>query len=457
MAKVTLNLFYPTSPHPKQWEVLNALNAGERFILLRAGRKFRKTSLGISWLFQKALETKLTCPYVAPNRTQAKLIAWRDHVQRLLNGFKIAGMPYVQNESELTVTFPNGGRVQLMGVENKDSLRGISNWGAFFGDEYDDWSEDIWTEIIRPNLIVHKAPAIISGTPKGFRNMWRFENGKNTPFKAFHYTSYDNPDLDREELEDLVKEYKEMGMGTYRQEILAEYEKPEGTVYEEWDMEKQYVPILYDENLPVHISWDFGINDPTAILVLQTYGKEIRLIDYYEASDANLKHFTEWVDSRPYKKPSLETGDIAGRARSLITGKSVLSEARTLGHTIRTMPIPDIPSQIRHAHRSIPYLFVNKANPNTERFVECILNYKYPKKAETMINQSNELPIHDEFSHGMRALEYYFWNLTNGGVGGFKERSALNKEKPKLFHPQNDQGQLVGLIDPDKFLIKRKG
>lgn len=454
MARVVLNLFHPTSPHDKQLEILNELDGGTRFVGIRAGRKFRKTSLIISWLFKRAIESGLTAPYIAPNRIQAKTIAWGDHVQRVLDGFDIVGMPYKKNESDLTVTFPNGGRVQLMGVENKESLRGISNWCAVGGDEYDDWAEDIWSEIIRPNLITHKAQAIMSGTPKGYRNLWRLEKGNI--FKFFHFTSYDNPDLDPQELEDLVKEYKEMGMGTYRQEILAEYEKPEGTVYAEWDMEKQYIPILYDENLPVHISWDFGINDATAILVMQRYRDEIRLIDYYEASDANLKHFTDWIDSRSYKKAELETGDIAGRARSLITGKSVLSEARRLGHAIRTTPIPDIPSQIRHAHRSIPKLFVNKAQPNTERFVECILNYKYPKKAETLINQSNEVPIHDEFSHAMRSFEYYCWNVMLGGVGPAKENRASREEaKTKFFHPINDQGQLLS-IDPLKWEVARK-
>ncbi len=454
MAKVIINLFHPTAPHPKQWLILDALNSGERFIGIRAGRKFRKTSFIISWLFKIALETGLVCPYIAPNRLQAKNIAWSDHVQRMLDGFNAAGMPYKRNESELTVTLPNGGKVQLLGVENKEALRGISNWGAVGMDEYDNWSEDIWAEIIRPNLITHNAPALVSGTPNGFRNLWRLEKG--TTFRFFHFTSYDNPDLDPEELEALVKEYKEMGMGTYRQEILAEYEKPEGTVYEEWDMEKQYIPILYDPALPLHVSWDFGVNDPTSVEVFQTYGKEIRLLDYYEASDANLKHFTDWLDSRPYKKAELETGDIAGRQRSLITGKSVLSEARRLGHFIRTMPIPDISTQIRNAHRSIPYLFVNKANPNTERFVECILNYKYPKRAETMINQSNENPIHDEFSHAMRAYEYYCWNVLQGGVGGVKENAKDREAPKKFFHPANDRGQLTNMINLDKFEIKRK-
>lgn len=409
------NAFYPSWPHTTQSVVLDSLDNGERFVMLRAGRKWRKTSLMISWLFERAMETGLTTAFIAPNRIQAKNIVWDDHIIRMTNELTRVGIPFKTNESELSVEIGSS-KVQLYGVENKEAMRGISNWGAVAGDEYDDWQEDIWQEIIRPNLIPHKAPAIIGGTPKGFHNLWKLEQGKI--FKPFHYTSYDNPDIDPEELKALEVEYKEMGMGTYRQEILAEYEKPEGTVYAEWDMDKQYRWFTYDKNLPLHISWDFGVNDPTSLVFIQPFQGEIRVVDYYEASNANLKHFTDWISEHyPDKKIEVETGDIAGRARNLITNKSVISEARSLGHQIRTTPIPDIDTQIRNAHRSIGRLYVSNANPNTERFVECLLNYKYPSKPTTLINQENETPIHDEFSHGMRAFEYYCWNLLQGKVG----------------------------------------
>lgn len=441
MADITINSFAPSHPHPKQIEILKALDSGERFVGLRCGRKWRKTSLMVSWSFERALETGLTAAFIAPSRVQAKNIIWDDHVQRILAELKRKGLQYKTNETELSIDLIRG-KVQLYGVENKEAMRGISNWCSVCCDEYDDWQEDIWREIIRPNLIPHKAPAIIGGTPNGYRNLWRLEHGDI--FKFFHFASHDNPDLDPEELKALEQEYKEMGMGTYRQEILAEYEKPEGTVYAEWDMDTRYIPFDYDPALPVHISWDFGVNDPTAIIILQPYMQELRVIDYYEASNAELAHFTRWVDERPYKRANLETGDIAGRARSLVTNKSVISEARRLGHPIHTLPIPDIATQIRNAHRFTGRLYVSRNNPNTARFVEVLLNYKYPKKSETLVNQSNENPVHDEFSHGARAFEYYCWNRTQGGVGGVKENKQ-EERKTGFFLPVNDGGQQLSI------------
>lgn len=405
-----VNTFYPSKPHVKQKEVLDALDNGSRFVMLRAGRKFRKTSMMISWLIEKAMLTGLTCPYIAPSRVQAKNITWDDHIERILNHFKATGLPFRVNNSELVIEFPGGGKVQLFGVENKEGLRGISNWGAIGMDEYDDWAEDIFPLIIRPNLMTHKAPALVAGTPKGFRNLYRLE--QSGMWKTFHFRSHDNPELDPEELRNLIEEYKLMGEGYYRQEILAEYEKPVGTVYEEWDMQRKYIPFSYEPALPLHISWDFGVNDPTALIFIQPNGSEIRVIDYYEAADANIEHFVQYINAKPYKTAALHTGDIAGTARELVSGKSPITELQKHKMFVRTRHIPNIPLQIRNAHRFIPRLYVSKSNPNTERFVECILNYKYPERPVTAINQSNEVPIHDEFSHAMRAMEYYFWNIS---------------------------------------------
>lgn len=409
MSEIKVNTFYPSKPHAGQKEVLQALDDGFRFIQLRAGRKWRKTSLLISWLFEMALKTNLTCPYVAPNRVQAKNIVWTDHVQRMLDHFTEIKLPYKKNEVELSISLPKGGRVMLLGVENAEALRGISNWGAFAGDEIDDWEQNIWPTVIRPNLITNKSPAIMAGTPKGFRQLYSLE--QSGLFKSFHFTSSDNPELDPQELQNLITEYKQMGMGYYRQEILAEYERPVGVVYEEWDMATRYIPFEYEPTLPLHLAWDFGVNDPTVILFIQQRGSELRLIDYVEDSNANIEHFVQVLSAKPYSTASFEAGDIAGTARDLTTGKSPIEELSRLGHHVRTSFIPDIPTQIRNTHKFLPRLYVSSSNPNCTRFRDCLINYRYPTKRDTQINQTNEIPIHDQYSHAMRAFEYYCWNL----------------------------------------------
>lgn len=405
MGQVNINVFAPTKPHAKQREFLDDPS---RFKVLRAGRKWRKTSLLISWLFEQALLTGKTCPYIAPNRVQAKNIAWRDHVGRMLTELKAKGVPHKVNEVELAVSFPNGGRVQLMGVENKEALRGISNWSAVGGDEVDDWEEDIWPTIIRPNLIVHKAPAIMAGTPKGMRILYKMS--QQPEFKEFHYKSHDNPDLDPEELDALVKEYQAMGEDYYAQEILAEYVKPVGLVYKEWEL-THYKAFDYDPALPLHLTMDFGVNDPTVLVWIQVSPTEVRILDYYEATDANIEHYVQVIRSKPYKVPELVTGDAAGKSRTLTTGTSPIEILASKGIHVKTMDGLRINDQIRKAHTFISRLFVN--SDKAERFRDCLLNYRYPTmgvEKRSKLNQENEVPIHDQFSHAMRAFEYWCVN-----------------------------------------------
>lgn len=409
----SINVFAPTRAHINQQIVLNDPS---RFKLLRAGRKWRKTSLGISWLVERALlDTEgLTYPFILPYQTQARETVWNDHVKRMIHEFEDKGLPYNLLEQPMAIEFPGHGRLKLMGSDNEVALRSASNWGAMVGDEVDDWKRDVWDVTIRPNLMTHQAPAILMGTPKGKKNMWRLENMVNPQsgkpiFKSFHFTSFDNPDLPRAEIEAYANEQRERGNDWYEQEIMAEYRKPYGMVYKEWDETRQFKHIGYEPNLPLHISFDWGINDPTAVIWIQPdkYHGEWRIIDYYEASDANIEHFVSVIQSKPYKPAELYTGDPAGKARTLTTGTSVIEILQAKNIFVRTMDGVRVQDQIRVAHQYIPGVYVDS---KCERFRDSMLNYRYPDVKEGARNQENELPIHDEYSHAMRAFEYWCVN-----------------------------------------------
>lgn len=167
---VEINIFYPSKAHAKQLEVLND---PARFKLLRAGRKWRKTSLGVSWLLEQALlcTQGLTYPFILPYQNQARDTVWRDHVARLEHELVNKKVPYKKNEQEMSLTFPNQARKKLYGSDNKTALLSASNWGALVVDEIDSCQPDLWELVLRPNLMTHKAPSIVMGTPKGMLNM----------------------------------------------------------------------------------------------------------------------------------------------------------------------------------------------------------------------------------------------------------------------------------------------
>lgn len=402
--------------HPNQMVIKNDQ---QRFKLVRCGRKFRKTSLFVEWQIENALKcTKgLSYPVILPFQEQARESVWLDHVKRILFELDKIGIKYRKNETGMSLEFDNGARLKLLGSNNEIALRSISNWGAVACDEYDDWGTRVWDSVIRPNLMTHQAPAMVGGTPKGLRNM--HELSQRSEWKEYHYTSYDNPELSKEELDDLVMKAKEKGDDYFEQEIMAEYVRPYGMVYKDWPLEN-FKEVNYDANLDVHITLDFGVNDPTSVVWIQNNGSEVRVIDYYEASDANIEHFVQVIRSKPYKEPSLITGDPAGKSRTLTTGTSPIEIMAQKGLYVRTKDGVKIPDQIRAVHSFAKSLFVSD---KLARFRDCLLNYRYPEIKDTARNQENEIPIHDEFSHAMRALEYYAVNVK--GINQFRKRKQI--------------------------------
>lgn len=55
--------------------------------------------------------------------------------------------------------------------------------------------------------------------------------------------------------------------------------------------------VARDPNLPVKAFWDIGVRDATAIWIAQFVGREIRVLDYYEAVGQPLAAHLEWLRS----------------------------------------------------------------------------------------------------------------------------------------------------------------
>lgn len=373
-----------------------------RFKVINVGRRSGKTVLSITKaVYEASRKQKANIWYVSPTYKQSKLIAWEMLKDIIPSAFKPT-----YNQQELScVSGANGSRITLKGADNPDSLRGTTVDFIIFDEVafFKDWN-NVWTAM-RPIFVDNKAPAWFVSTPNGMNHFYGLYQKEeiDSDYKSFHFTSYDNPYIDKQEID---KSKAEMDKDSFRQEYMAKFTRPRGTVYAEWDV-TQFIDLEYDENLPLHITWDFGVNDPTAIVWIQPNKGETRVIDYYEATNASIQHYIQVINSKHYKVAELHTGDIAGKARELTTGESPISVLRKSGIHVRTSKIPSISEQIRNTHARVKGLYIGK---KAEGFRNCILNYRYPDKSDALINQSNEVPIHDEWSHGMRAFEYWCWN-----------------------------------------------
>lgn len=213
--------------HEKQKEIARS---DARFKVIRAGRRSGKTTYEIESLVFNAVSGKnRTVFYIAPTQIQARSTIWEALKSRLAN----IGEPHEQR-LEMKVPTQDGGTslIKIAGWENRENFRGQSAHHITF-DETDTMKDFFigWQEIFRPSLIDTVGTADFIGTPhKENPNLRRLEKQAeaDAEWQAFHFTSWDNPNLPKEEL---YTAQKELDKSTYRQEIMAEYVENLGALF----------------------------------------------------------------------------------------------------------------------------------------------------------------------------------------------------------------------------------
>ena len=220
-----------------------------RFKVIAAGRRCGKSNFAIKQLLAHALEAPKGSAvlYVAPTLGQARQIAWDallDQAGDLVKG---------SNINNLDITLTTGIKIHVRSGENPDSLRGLKCAFAVI-DEAAFIKEEVWTKIIRPALSDLKGSAIFISTPDGrnwFYDMFKLgQDGTDPDWKSWHLTTYDNPTIDRSEIEaakrtlsswafkvEFESSFDTSGSGIFKEEWIKYGDEPEdGSYYIAFDL-----------------------------------------------------------------------------------------------------------------------------------------------------------------------------------------------------------------------------
>jgi phage terminase large subunit-like protein len=135
--------------------------------------------------------------------------------------------------NNLQIKLVNGATIALKGADRPETMRGVS-LSFLCMDEYADMKPEVWEQILRPALADQKGDAMFIGTPMGrnhFYDLFQYASiSKDEQWKGWHFTSYDNPLLDKEEI-DAAK--KSMSAFSFRQEFMASFEAAGGELFKE--------------------------------------------------------------------------------------------------------------------------------------------------------------------------------------------------------------------------------
>ena len=163
-----------------------------RFKVVKCGRRYGKTTLGVSVCVKGACDTGGIYWWVAPTYKTAR-VGWR-MLKFLAN--QIPGTDI--KEGEKCITFPNGGEVYIMSADNEGSLRSEGLNGLVI-DEADDVREERWIEELLPALTDKQGWVLFIGTPKGGWFTKLYEDCAEWPnWERWSFWTENNPTIELE-------------------------------------------------------------------------------------------------------------------------------------------------------------------------------------------------------------------------------------------------------------------
>lgn len=406
-----------------------------RFRVVNIGRRGGKTTLAIEEMKACAFARPSRICYIAPTYNQARDIAW-EALKKDLYPITIA-----VNESrlELKVRTKDGGEslILLRGWESIENLRGQA-FDFLVLDEVamvrNFWSN--WQEIIRPTLTDRKGQALFISTPKGFNHFYDLYNleGRDTDYKSFHFTTYDNDHIPKDEID---KARFELTEDRFAQEYLADFRKTEGLVYKEFSREKH----VYDDadlqargqiiTLQERIAGvDFGYTNPAAIpFITVDLEKIFWITDEYYHSGRTEDELTDYVSQQKFSKVYPDPENASAIASLRKKGVNVRDVTKGKGSVISGIQLV---RELFKANR----IRINKKCINLITELE---SYSYPDKKDQ--RNEEELPI-KEGDHLLDALRYALVTYETVSqtpartyVPNHPNRSNLNNVKKRAIIP----------------------
>ena len=256
--------------------------------------------------------------------------------------------------------------------------------------------------MIIPTLTDHAAPVLFLSTPNGFDHFYDLYNleASNEQYKSFHFTSYDNPHIENDEIDKLKTT---MTDDEFAQEYMADFRKRTGLVFK--DFQRNYH--VFDPRIDTSfknmrttqsfIGIDFGYTNPTsALLIKKDQDSNYYVVDeFYETNITNTQLISR-MKQEPFKLANTVYADPAEPDR--------IQEFKRAGfympHVMKGQ------GSIVNGVQRLQELLKSgriRVSSSCKNLITELETYHYPDK--TTNHNDSEKPV-DEDNHAIDALRY---------------------------------------------------
>jgi phage terminase large subunit len=314
-------------------------------------------------------------------------VAYRDHFPKELVEKTHDGL--------MQIRYKNGSLLQIVGVEDADSLVGTNPRGIVFS-EYSLQNPKAW-DLMRPILAENEGWAIFNYTPRGKNHGHKlFEMAKKNPkWWVSMLTVNDTNVLTPEDIEE--ERLSGMTEDMVQQEYFCSFTAAiQGSYYWEQvdkaERNGQFKEVPHDPKMLVHTVWDLGKNDHNCIGFYQSDGVSVRKIDYLTGGRKSLGEWIKEVKEKPYVYGKhFGPHDIEVSDYTQDNDQTRREYARGLGLEFDVVPNMPIVDGIDAGRRFFSKLYIDTTK--CADFIDAIAQYTkvYDEENKTFKNK----PLHD--------------------------------------------------------------
>jgi len=335
------------------------------------------------------------------------------------------------NSMEMKIKLKNGSIIQIMGTDNIINV-GINPVGCVFS-EFSLQDANAWN-LIRPIMRENEGWAIFNFTPRGKNHAYdMFLMAKNNPDWFSQTLTIDDTNVLTDD--DMQKERDEgMSEQLIQQEYYCSFDQGvEGAFYAKLlakvELDERVTRVPHDPNAPVDTFWDLGVSDASAILFVQTIGKEIHIIDTYSNEGEGINHYAsilkakadknEWIYGKHYAPHDIQVRELGHGAQTR------WQSAKDLGIKFEIVPNLSIIEGIEMTRNLFNRLWID--SKHCKYFLKCLENYH--KVYNEKFNVYSDRPVHDWSSHYCDAFRMLGVTMNKYKLTRMTEQEAKDLER----------------------------
>lgn len=186
------------------------------FCTRRAAKSY---SAGLYLVSTALMNPGCNCLFIGLTRESSKGIIWKDILKHISNNFELGMKP---NETDLTMTFPNGSVIKIIGVDaHEDEMRKVlgQKYRLVCIDEASMYTVNLSNLVygylkpamVDPNAGGERGTICLTGTASNFPSglFYDITTGKEKGWKLFEWSAHDNPYVAKqwqEELDEIARD-----------------------------------------------------------------------------------------------------------------------------------------------------------------------------------------------------------------------------------------------------------